>query len=123
LPRINGLHQGFITLIASSRLEEVSELDLNLFTIGIAIILVLMLLGILGPDKDILWAMFPALGGVIGIWFTLAILADGSILNGSLVIASASVSGAQDWQFIELVPVVFTLGSFMSALYKGVRAL
>ena len=100
-----------------------SELDLNLFTIGIAIILVLMLLGILGPDKDILWAMFPALGGVIGIWFTLAILADGSILNGSLVIASASVSGAQDWQFIELVPVVFTLGSFMAALYKGMKAL
>ena len=114
--------QGFITLIASSRLEEVSELDLNLFVIGIAVMLVLIALGLMGPDKDIIWAMFPALGGVIGIWFSLAILADGSILIGSQVIASASTSGASDWQFIELTPIVFTLGAFMSALYKGMKA-
>jgi hypothetical protein len=88
------------------------------------IVLVLMVLGIIG-DKDLLWAMLPAMGGVIGIFLTLALLGDGSITTngGATVIVSASTSGASDWQFIEMSPVVITLGSFMVALWKGVRSL
>ena len=100
-------------------------MDFNLFLLGLVVVLVLIVLGLAGNDKQMLWAMLPAMGGVIGIFLTLALLADGSLTTngGVTVIVAASTSGSSDWQFVEFSPVVFTLGSFMIALYKGWKAL
>ena len=89
------------------------------------VILVLIVLALMGNDKQILWAMLPAMGGIIGILLTTALLADGNLTtNGGITtIVAASTAGASDWQFVELSSIVFSLGSFMIALYKGVKAL
>ena len=82
--------------------------------------LLLTVVGLL--DTDYIWAVFPAVGGIIGVYFTIAFLADGSLTEfsggASNVIASASTSGTSAWQFLSLIPIMLSLSSFLVAGYK-----
>ena len=95
-------------------------MDFNVFVLGLFVVLILMLAGLL--KKNLEWAVFPGMATVIGVFLTLALLADGSLTNLSggtaVVIASASTAGTSVWNFIEWTPIVFTLGSFLVAVYK-----
>ena len=99
-------------------------MDFNIFILGLFVVLILMLAGLIqkGPE----WAVFPGMGIVIGVYLTLALLADGSLtqLSGgtSNVIASASTNGTSVWNFIEWTPMTFTLGAFLIAVYKVASA-
>lgn len=84
------------------------------------VVLTLTIIGLL--KKDIVWAVFPALGGIIGLMFSVALLADGSLtlISGgvSSVIASASIDVASIWQAIGFIPVAFTITAFLISIYK-----
>ena len=80
---------------------------------------IMIALGIIGR-KDIVWAIFPAMGAIIGLYFTLAVYYDGQITCPGCTspLASAAASSATDWSFVVLVPLVFTLGCLLITLYK-----
>jgi hypothetical protein len=84
------------------------------------IVLLLMLFGML--KNDIEWAIFPAMGMIIGIYFTISLWADGSITQVSggstITIAAASLVSTSAWQFLSLIPLVFTASAGLVSAYK-----
>ena len=100
-------------------------MDLNVYLIGIVIVLMLTLFGLLKNDLE--WAVFPGMAAVIGTYFTLSVFADGSLtqVSGSspVVIASASLDATSAWQFISLIPMVFTFMAGLIATYKVAKGI
>lgn len=65
---------------------------------------------------------FSAMGGIVGVYFFAAVGADGSLVSGTQLLTSAAAATAQTWQVIVLLPLVFALMAFMSAIYRGWKA-
>lgn len=77
-------------------------------------------------QKDTSWVILPGFGVIIGLFFSISLLADGSItaVSGGVatVIASASTAGTSSWQFISLIPQFFTIMAFVIVVYKVAKA-
>lgn len=101
-------------------------MDINLYIIGLMLPFVLTLIAIIAPVRDkygrYLLAGICAMGGVVGIWLFLGIGSDGDLtqLSGSttFVVASATQNIAS-WNVATLLPLIFTLMSFMTAAYRA----
>lgn len=67
------------------------------------------------------------MGAVIGTYFTLSLYADGQLTQVSggqaVNIASASLVATSSWQFISLIPMVFTFVSALVAVYRVGKSL
>jgi hypothetical protein len=94
--------------------------DLNVYLIGVVVVLLLMLFGLL--KNDIEWAVFPAMATIIGLYLTIAVGSDGSLTQvsgGSTVaIVSASGTGTGAWTFVFLIPMLFAISSGLVTIYK-----
>lgn len=92
--------------------------------IGVIVVLILTLLGMV--ENDVEWTVFPGIAVIIGIYLTISLWADGSIteLSGgtATVIASASTATTSAWQFISLIPMMFTIAAGLIAAYKVGKA-
>ncbi|MDE1824363.1 MAG: hypothetical protein KGH74_03620 [Candidatus Micrarchaeota archaeon] len=77
-------------------------------------------------DEGYVWGVFPAIGGIIGLYFSVSLLADGSITQfagtSTNVLASASTNVTSAWQFLALIPITFTISAFLIAGYKVTEA-
>lgn len=97
-------------------------MQIVIYAIGLLVPFVLTILALLTKlDKvgNYLLAGFSAMGGVVGIYFFLGVGADGDLVSGSTLLTSAASSTAQTWQFILLLPLIFALMAFMSAIYSA----
>jgi hypothetical protein len=99
-------------------------IDLNLFLIGIIVVLIMAVLGFV--ESKVEWAIFPGMGVVIGTFLTLSLWADGSLteMSGSTSVAimSASTNVTSAWSFVQLIPLLFTFTSFLIAVYRVGKA-
>lgn len=95
-------------------------MDIFVFGIGLFVLLVTALLGIIGQGRDMastaIWAGFPGIGAIVGIYFAVALGGDGSLYSGTTLIASAASTA--DWSFIILVPIVLTVMCFGVCIWK-----
>ena len=93
-------------------------MDEGLFILGIVIVLILMILGLV--EKKVEWAVFPGMAMIVGLYLTIAILADGSLTSngGAITVASASLSTTSVWRMIEIIPEVFTISAGLIAAYR-----
>jgi hypothetical protein len=95
-------------------------LEFEIFLLGLIVVLIFVVLGLV--ERNVEWAVFPGMGIIIGLFLTIALLADGSLtqLSGGVdnVIASASLNGTSVWQFIEWTPMTLTIGAFLTVVYK-----
>ena len=98
--------------------RRVVQTDFNVFVFGFVIMLVFVIIGML--NKEVEWAVFPGLGTVIGIYFTLAVWADGSLTTqgGATVMAAANGAATSSWNLIAYSPLFLTVVCFLIAVYK-----
>jgi len=88
-------------------------LDVIIYLVGGVVLGTLTALGL--KQNGVEWAVLPGFGMILGIFLSLAVYQDGSLLNGATTIASA---GTPDWEFIGLTPVLLTVTAGLSAIYK-----
>ena len=101
-------------------------MDITPFAIGAGATACLMLLGLLPKTNDTLTnyllAIFAGFGVIIGAYWAVSVLADGSItaIVGSVPAPQtlASAANANLWEFISLGVVILPTMSGMVALYR-----
>ena len=94
--------------------------DFNVFVFLTVLILVMALAGLIKEKVE--WAILPGFAVILGIFFHLALLADGSLtqVSGGVVtaIASASTDVVAVWQGIQYVPLTLTIMALLIAAYR-----
>lgn len=93
-------------------------MDESIFILGIVLVLTFMILGLV--ERKVEWSVFPAMGMIIGIYLTIALLSDGSLTTngGTVVVAVASSTTTSVWRMIELIPELFSVSAGLITAYK-----
>lgn len=94
---------------------------MDLFVYGFGVGFVTLLLGIPLWKNNRRLAMFAYLGGLIGIYMTLAVFSDGDLTNGVTVLAAANGNAVSDWTTVYLIPFVMTTSSFVVAILRSFK--
>ena len=87
------------------------------------LIVTLTIVGFLGNGVE--WAIFPGFAMVIGLYFALSLLADGSltILSGGVNTVMVDANSANSWEFVSLTVTLLPVMAGLSAIYKGVKSI
>jgi hypothetical protein len=97
-------------------------LDIIIYAIGLLVPFLLTLMALLvdlDAVGDYLLAGFAAMGGVVGVYFFLGVGSDGDLVSGSTLLTSAATATALTWQFVVMLPMVFSLMAFCAGIYRA----
>jgi hypothetical protein len=97
--------------------------DVNLFVILLVAALILTLLGFLGKTPT--WAMLPFFGGVVAVYWALALLADGNLteVSGGTTSTLAAANGniVSDFSALSIIPIAITLAAFTITIRRAFK--
>jgi hypothetical protein len=98
-------------------------LDIVIYVLGLILPFILTLLALLVKmDKwgNFLLGGFSSMGGLVGVYFFLAVGQSGSLFSGATLLTSAASGTAFEWDVITYIPLIFGFMAFISAIYSAV---
>ena len=102
-------------------------MDISLYLGGLLVPFVLSLLALLAKVKGAagyIVAGITSIAGLLGIYIFLGVGTDGSLTmysNGTLEYLASATLNQFTWYFVTVLPLLFTLLAFMSALYRAIQ--